>query len=67
MIAGLFAAVSAVVLGNLDQIRRLIWGIAEIGHGSGQWETTAKVMHCTSCQARWQIDDGIYDFKAPLD
>ena len=35
--------------------------------GGGQWETTPEKMHCTSCQTRWQIDDGIYDFKTPLD
>ncbi|MBN1121275.1 MAG: glycosyltransferase family 39 protein [Anaerolineae bacterium] len=40
VMAGLFAAISAVGLGNLDQIRRIIWGIAEIGHGGGQWEST---------------------------
>ncbi len=40
VLAGLFAAVSAVVLGNLDQIRRIIWGIAEVGHGGAQWEST---------------------------
>lgn len=33
---------------------------------SQQWETTALELHCLSCDARWQIDDGIYDFRKAL-
>lgn len=39
-IAGLAALLLAVVLGNLDQIRTVIWGLAELGHGAPQWTST---------------------------
>lgn len=35
--AGAGALLLAVLLGNLDQIRTLLWGLAEIGHGAPQW------------------------------
>jgi SAM-dependent methyltransferase len=28
-----------------------------------KWETSETEMHCLSCDARWAIDDGIYDFR----
>lgn len=31
-----------------------------------RWQVSDSVMHCQSCDARWAIDDGIYDFKSPL-
>jgi SAM-dependent methyltransferase len=30
------------------------------------WETDDSGMHCLSCDVRWAIDDGIYDFKTPI-
>jgi ubiquinone/menaquinone biosynthesis C-methylase UbiE len=30
------------------------------------WQSTASEMRCLGCGTRWQIDDGIYDFKTPL-
>jgi hypothetical protein len=34
---------------------------------NSSWHTTESEMHCLSCHARWRIDDGIYDFKAPIE
>ena len=31
-----------------------------------RWEETASEMYCLSCGTRWRIDDGIYDFKTPI-
>jgi ubiquinone/menaquinone biosynthesis C-methylase UbiE len=30
-----------------------------------EWRTSASELLCHSCDARWTIDDGIYDFKTP--
>ncbi|MBN1642008.1 MAG: class I SAM-dependent methyltransferase [Anaerolineae bacterium] len=30
-----------------------------------QWRLADAELHCLACGARWAIDDGIYDFKAP--
>jgi hypothetical protein len=30
------------------------------------WEPSPTALRCRACGARWAIDDGIYDFKAPL-
>jgi YYY domain-containing protein len=38
--AGVAALLLAVVLGNLDQIRTLMWGLAELGHGAPEWVLT---------------------------
>nr|MBN1229257.1 glycosyltransferase family 39 protein [Anaerolineae bacterium] len=35
--AGFTALLLAVVLGNLDQVRTLLWGLAELGHGGPEW------------------------------
>jgi SAM-dependent methyltransferase len=34
--------------------------------GHDHWQSAETEMHCLTCDARWQIDDGIYDLKAPL-
>lgn len=39
-LAGLAALLLAVVLGNLDEIRTVVWGIAELGAGSQGWVNT---------------------------
>lgn len=31
------------------------------------WQRTGSSLICETCGVRWAIDDGIYDFKAPLD
>jgi YYY domain-containing protein len=40
-LAGLAAMLLAVVLGNLDQIRTLLYGLAELGSGTTQWAVYA--------------------------
>ncbi len=40
-LAGLAAMLLAVVLGNLDQIRTLLYGLAELGSGTTQWAVQA--------------------------
>jgi YYY domain-containing protein len=39
--AGLGALILAVVLGSLDQIRTILWGLAELGSGAPAWAVTA--------------------------
>ncbi len=34
--------------------------------GTG-WHSTESLLTCRTCGARWAVDDGIYDFKAPLE
>jgi ubiquinone/menaquinone biosynthesis C-methylase UbiE len=34
--------------------------------GGGRWQEAGSELRCLSCGARWAIDDGIYDFKAPI-
>ena len=34
---------------------------------NSNWQTTQSEMHCLSCHTRWRIDDGIYDFKTPIE
>jgi SAM-dependent methyltransferase len=33
---------------------------------ASQWQREPAALHCLSCDVRWAIDDGIYDFKDPL-
>jgi hypothetical protein len=30
-----------------------------------RWQVSEREMHCLDCDTRWEIDDGIYDFKNP--
>ena len=34
--------------------------------GQRTWESLPAALRCTSCGSHWGIDDGIYDFRAPL-
>ena len=34
--------------------------------GQHAWQSLQAALRCTSCGSRWGIDDGIYDFRAPL-
>lgn len=34
--------------------------------GDALQSASADAMHCRTCAAAWRIDDGIYDFKAPI-
>ena len=34
---------------------------------NSNWHTTQSEMHCLSCHTRWRIDNGIYDFKTPIE
>jgi hypothetical protein len=34
--------------------------------GRSHWQSAESELRCLSCDARWHIDDGIYDFKTPL-
>lgn len=40
-LAGLAALLLAVVLGNLDEIRTMLWALAEAGTGTAQWTVKA--------------------------
>jgi len=35
--------------------------------GGRDWQYSETMLACKTCCARWAIDDGIYDFKSPLD
>ncbi len=39
--AGMAALLLAVVLGNLDEIRTVLWGLAELGSGTAEWAIKA--------------------------
>lgn len=41
IIAGIAALLLTAVLGNLDQIRTLLWGLAELGSGGPHWASQA--------------------------
>lgn len=33
---------------------------------NSSWHATQSELRCLSCQTRWRIDNGIYDFKTPI-
>ncbi|MBN1933694.1 MAG: methyltransferase domain-containing protein [Anaerolineae bacterium] len=35
--------------------------------GTSTFERAETMLHCTSCGACWRIDNGIYDFKTPIE
>lgn len=35
--------------------------------GGKDWQPSPTMLACQTCGARWAIDDGIYDFKSPLE